>query len=579
LSGNVSHERENQEKEKGRTVDEKDDVEVETTISALEADEDLLEYALAAEVSEAEALEPRTLAEARTRSDWPLWEKAIQEELDTLRKAGTWSLEEAPPGANVVGSKWVFKAKKDAAGKVVRYKARLVAQGFSQVPGIDYFDTYAPVAKLPSIRAILAIANRQNMELHQVDIKGAYLNGDLTGEEVIFMRPPPGYAPMGLGHRVLRLKRTLYGLKQSGRRWYQKLTHIFVDSMGFLRCDVDQAVFFKKRGESLTVVAVHVDDCTIAASSMALIDQFKADLRKHVEVTDLGELHWLLGIEIRRDRTHRFTYLSQRSYIAAILRRYNLEDARQLSTPMEPNVHYMSAQSPATTEEIAQMRDVPYREAVGSLMYLALATRPDIAYAVGVVSRFCSNPGSAHWEAVKRVFKYLKGSSELWLTYGVFEGGERLLGYADADGSMAEDRHAVSGYAFLIDGGAVSWSSKKQDIVSLSTTESEYVAAAHSAKEALWLKSLISQIFGPLTYPIDILCDNQSAIALAQDHQYHARSKHIDVRFHFIRWVIERGAIRLTFCPTAEMVADVLTKALPSPKVKHFAAYLGLRTA
>jgi hypothetical protein len=246
---------------------------------------------------------------------------------------------------------------------------------------------------------------------------------------------------------------------------------------------------------------------------------------------------------------------------------------------MEPNVHHSSAQSPATTEDIAKMRNIPYREAVGSLMYLALATRPDIAYAVGVVSSFSNNPGIVHWEAVKRVFKYLKGTSELWLTYGVFDGGERLLGYADADGSMAEDRLAVSGYAFLIDGGAVSWNSKKQEIVSLSTTESEYVAAAHSTKEALWLKSLISQVFGPLTYPIDILCDNQSAIVLAQDHQYHARSKHIDVCFHFIRWVVERGAIRLTFCPTADIIADIFTKALPSPKVKHFATYLGIRMA
>jgi len=167
-------------------------------------------------------------------------------------------------------------------------------------------------------------------------------------------------------------------------------------------------------------------------------------------------------------------------------------------------------------------------------MYLALATRPDIAYAIAVLSCFGVNPGSAHWEAVKRVFKYLKGTKELWLTYGMFEGGERLLGYSDADGNMAEDHHAISGCVFLIDGGTITWSSKKQDIVSLSTTESKYVVAAHSVKEALWLKSLISQIFEPLTYPIEILCNNQSAIALTQDYQYHACSKHIDIHFHFI---------------------------------------------
>jgi len=196
----------------------------------------------------------------------------------------------------------------------------------SQVPGIDYFDTFAPVAKLPSIRIVLAIANRQNMELHQVDIKGAYLNGDLTGEEVIFMRPPPGYPPEDLGRRVLHLKCTLYGLKQSGCRWYQKLTQIFVDTMKFHHCNVNQAIFFKRDGKDLTIVAIHIDDCTIATSSIALIDEFKVKLKKSVEVTDLGELHWLLGIEIKRDRTYRVIHLSQRSYIKAILCRYSLED-------------------------------------------------------------------------------------------------------------------------------------------------------------------------------------------------------------------------------------------------------------
>jgi hypothetical protein len=178
---------------------------------------------------------------------------------------------------------------------------------------------------------------------------------------------------------------------------------------------------------------------------------------------------------------------------------------------------------------------------------------------------------------VRRIYRYLLGTTGLKLTYG--ESEKVLTGYADADGSMGEDRRAVSGYAFLIDGGAVSWSSKRQEIVSLSTTESEYVAATHATKEALWLRSFIGQIFEPLVEPITLFSDNQSAIALAKDHQYHARTKHIDIRFHFIRWIIEEGKLRLVYCPTADMVADTLTKALPSPKVKHFAAELGLRAA
>ena len=549
---------------------------VENGSPTLLEDFDGLEYALVAETADAEALEPRSLADAKRRPDWPLWEKAIEEELATLKAAGTWRLEEAPPGANIIGSKWVFKAKKDAAGNIARYKARLVAQGFSQIGGIDYDDTYAPVAKLASSRAIIAMANRLRLELHQIDIKGAYLNGVLNADEVLFMQHPPGYKAPEAGSRVLRLIKTLYGLKQSGRRWYQKLTSIFT-SLGFRQCAVDQAVFFKsdQKAAELTVVAVHVDDCTIAASSARLVDALKAGMRRHVEVTDLGELHWMLGIEIRRDKDAGTVHLSQRAYIDSILRRYNLNDLKPLSTPMDTQIRLTSEQAPQSATEFAAMRDVPYREAVGALNWAALATRPDIAFAVATVARFAAKPGLAHWEAVKRIYRYLAGTRDLWLSYG--ETKRTLEGYADADGSMAEDRRAISGYAFLIDGGAVSWSSKRQEIVSLSTTESEYVAATHGMKEALWLRSLLSEVFGGFKEATVLFGDNQAAIALARDHQYHARTKHIDVRYHWIRWVIEQGALRLVYCPTDDMVADVLTKSLPSVKVKHFAAGLGLR--
>jgi transposase InsO family protein len=274
----------------------------EDAFAALE-DSEWLEHVLVAEIAAAEALEPSTLAEAKRRPDWSLWEKAIEEELATLKAAGTWRLEEAPPGANVIGSKWVFKAKKDAAGNIARYKARLVAQGFSQIGGVDYDDTYAPVAKLASSRAIIAMANRLHLILHQVDIKGAYLNGILRDDEVLYLRHPPGYMAPDAGKRVLRLQKALYGLKQAGRRWYQTFTTILVE-LGFAQCSVDQAVYHKSdaTAHELVVIAVHVDDCTIAASEQRLVNDFKERLGKHVEVTDLGELHWMLGIEVKRDR-------------------------------------------------------------------------------------------------------------------------------------------------------------------------------------------------------------------------------------------------------------------------------------
>jgi hypothetical protein len=256
------------------------------------------EYCMVAEMSESEALEPRDLKEARSRPDWLLWEKAIHEELAVLKAAGTWELVDSPTGANIVGSKWVFRAKKDAAGNVVRYKARLVAQGFSQVPGVDYFDTFAPVARLASIRAVLAMAAVNDYEIHQIDIKGAYLNGKLTSEETIFMKQPPGYAAEGLETKVCHLLKTLYGLKQSGRRWYQCLVEI-MKLLGFLQCEVDQAVFYRRKGTALIIVLVHVDDCTIVATKMLLIENFKKAIAKHVKISELRELHWILGIEVR----------------------------------------------------------------------------------------------------------------------------------------------------------------------------------------------------------------------------------------------------------------------------------------
>jgi len=241
---------------------------------------------------------------------------------------------------------------------------------------------------------------------------------------------------------------------------------------------------------------------------------------------------------------------------------------------MGTNIKLSADQSPKTPKDVAAMRNIPYRQAIGSLMYASLGTRPDITFAVTRLSKFLQNPGPAHWEAVQNVFRYLKGTHAHWLVFGEREG--ILAGWVDADGSQEEDRHAITGYAFLIDGGAVSWNSKQQEIIVLSTTEGEYVATTQAAKEALWLRSFTGEVFGLELAPTTLFSDNKSAIALAKDHQYHARTKHIDICFHFIRWIIENGSIRLIFCPTEDMLADTLTKPLPSAKAKHFASKLGL---
>ena len=302
-----------------------------------------------------------------------------------------------------------------------------------------YNDTYAPVAKMASSRATIAMANKLGLVLHQLDIKGAYLNGILNDNKVLYMVHPPGYKPSDTANHVLRLLKVLYGLKQATHCWYQKLHEIFI-SLGYKQSAVDQAVFYKHlpQAKQLIVVTVHVDDCTIAASTARLVEELKAGLNRHVEVTDLSKLHWMLSIQVRRNREARTIHISQPSYIDSILHCFNFVDVKPLSMPMDTQVHLTSEQAPSTPSEFAMMRDVPYCEAVSALNWAALTTCPDIAFAVAMVVRFGANPGPAHWEAVKWIFHYSAGTRDLCLLYG--ETRCILKGYVDADGSMAEDR-------------------------------------------------------------------------------------------------------------------------------------------
>ena len=378
-------------------------------------DFDSLEYAFIVETSNMEVLKPRMLTEAKRRPEWPLWEKAISEELATLKTAGTWRLEEAPPGANIIGFKWVFKVKKDAAGNTIHYKARLVAQGFSQIGRVNYDNTYTPVAKLALSRVVITMANRLHLELHQVDIKGAYLNGVLNEDEVLYMQHPPGYKVADAGMRVLRLVKMLYGLKQSGCHWYQKLKFIF-NTLGLKQCQFDQAIFFKsdKKAGDITVIAMHVDNCTITANSACLIEALKMGMCLHVEVTDLGELHWMLSIKVQRDRKVGTVHLSQHTYIDSILWCYHLDDLKPLSTPMDTQVWLSSEQSPKSTAKFTAMHDVPYCKAVGALNWTVLSMSPDIAFAILTVAWFAAKPRPVHWEAIKHIFRYLAGMRNLW---------------------------------------------------------------------------------------------------------------------------------------------------------------------
>ena len=425
-----------------------------------------------------------------------------------------------PKGANIVGCRWVYTLKKDAMGNIVRYKARLVAQGFSQTPGVDFFDTYAPVAKMASVRTTLAKAAQCDDEIHQIDIKNAFLNAEFEEREVVYMHFLPKITVMDEKDKVLHLLRPIYGLHQSACNWYKMLNATLKKRLGMTVCEVDQAVFFFRKNKDLIVIVTHVDDLMIVTSTVDLMKKVKDEISKDFRITDLGEIHWILGFEVKRDREKCTISLSQALYIKVILQHYGFENIKPRATPMDPNTKLSKSDAPKTSKEFVEMKNRPYCESVGSLNFAANGTRVDIAYIVGILLKYLDNPGPMHWEAVKWVFAYLSRTIDWAMMFGGEEEG--LVGYADADGSMHEDRKAISGYAFILDSGLVSWSSKRQEIIALSTTEAEYVVVTHVAKEALWLRTFINQVFGDVNGPTTLHSDNQSAIALTKDHQDHA---------------------------------------------------------
>ena len=298
----------------------------------------------------------------------------------------------------------MLRIKKNAAGEIEKYKARLVARGFTQIHGIDYYETYAPVARLASFRLLIAMANRNNWPLESFDFDSAYLNSVLSDDEVIYLEQPKEYSRGDPKKYVFRLHKALYGLKQGARNWYETMRQA-LGELGFQRTKSDHAVFVKTWSDGKRVIlAIHVDDCMATGTNQALVNEAKRKVNEKYKMTDLGPCRWLLGIKIERDLENRTTSLSQHSYIDSILTRFNFDDVKPASTPMDPTTPLTKSQSPSTLGDIAKMKNVPYREAVGSLMYASMGTRPDITFAVSTVAQFLENPGATHWEAVKRIF-------------------------------------------------------------------------------------------------------------------------------------------------------------------------------
>ncbi|KAJ3531525.1 hypothetical protein NM688_g7562 [Phlebia brevispora] len=480
--------------------------------------------------------EPRTLQEVMNREDWPLWKEAMEKEMDQLKKTETYEETELPKGRKAIGCRWVFLIKRDAKGQILKYKARLVTQGFSQIPGQDFFQTYAPVMRLESFHTLLTLAAANDWPIHQMNVVGAYLNADL--EEEIYMKQVPGFE--NNTGRVLRLRKGLYGLKQSGRAWNKRVHKLLAEKLGFVCINADFCAYIRVTGDDqFQIILIHVDDMALIAAN--------------------DELMTFIGLQITRNRVKRLLTIHQERYIQTVLERFHMQDCTPVSTPLDPNVTL--SPSPDETEPL----DVPYVVAIGSLMYAAVATRPDIAFAVQSLSQFSSRPSQEHWTVVKHVLRYLKGHAALGITYGSTS-DLTLTGYSDADwGQSLVDRRSISGFAFMLAGGVITWNLKKQPTVAVSTMEAEYMALAHASREAIWLRALLGGLGFGASSATTIFTDNQAAIALAHDNQFHARSKHIDIRHHFVRECIESNDLAVTHCPSESNAADILTKALPCP--------------
>lgn len=517
------------------------------------------------------AREPDSTDDALHSPNNDTWIPAMADKIEQLRARGTFELVEPPPDCNIVGSRWTFKLKLDTNNVPIKAKARFIMQGFSQQPGVDFNETYAPTANFESIQLILAIANKQGWPIHQADYKNTHLNSTL--DETIYIKQPASFVEPGKEAHIWLLKKALYGLKQSGRLWYLTLKKMFVD-LGYSCSKVDPGVFFKISLELTKIVAVHVDDSTIVGDSETTVAEMKRELGSQYEIADLGEIHWLLGLKIKRDKEGQTLALSQTAYIETLLRRFNMQDASPISMPLEPRLVLSKDQCPRMDEEKDEMRRVPYREIISSLLYLTRMTHPDVSYTVTLLARFMSNPGRIHWEAAKRLLRYIKGTKELRLTYGVEKGA--LTGYTDADWGFQNDRHSISGYAFVIDGRAITWSSKKQPIVALSTTEAELIAATHAGRELKYIRNLWAEMSQPLESPTTLHCDNQSTIAFVNRGGYSTRNKHLDIRYTWVKEMVDMGDAILQYCRTDDMVADIFTKALARPKIERFAAMLGV---
>ena len=506
------------------------------------------------------------------------WAGAMDAEMNSMKVMKVWIVVNPPLGAKVVKSKWLYKKKTDMDGNVHTYKARLVAKGFTQTYGVDYEETFSPVADIRAIRILIAIAAYYDYEIWQMDVKTAFLNGRL--DEDIYMEQPEGYVDPEFPNGVCKLQRAIYGLKQASRQWNKRFDEE-VKRFGFVQNRDEPCVYRKASGDDVVFLVLYVDDILIMGNNIPKLQEVKDYLGSCFSVKDLGEAAYILGIKIYRDRSRRLIGLCQTAYIDKILKRYGMYDSKKGYLPMEVEHGLSLGVGASTDEEKAYMKTVPYASAVGSIMYAVRCTRPDVAFAQNLVSRYQQNPGKLHWTAVKRILKYLRNTKDLFLVYGGNpETKLCVTGFCDASWQCdKDDTKSQTGYVFIINGGAVDWKSQKQSTIAMQSAEAEYVAASEAAMEAVWISKFIEDlgVMPSINKPTKMYCDNTAAIAFAKEPGILRGARHFQRKHHYIREQVDAKVIEIIKVNTDDNLADIFTKALPKGKIDKFSEGIGLK--
>ena len=507
--------------------------------------------------------EPQSLEDALRDSNW---QQAMHDEYMALLRNKTWHLVPPSAGRNIIDCKWVYKIKRKSDGSIDRYKARLVAKGFKQRYGIDYEDTFSPVVKAATIRLVLSLAVSNNWSLRQLDIKNAFLHGLL--EEEVFMRQPPGYESKDKPDYICKLDKALYGLKQAPRAWYSRLS-AKLQQHGFKPSKADVSLFYLNKGGVTMFLLIYVDDIIVASSSSEATAALLTDLQGEFALTDLGNLHYFLGIEVKKLRDG--ILLTQEKYTKDLLHRVNMSNCKPMNTPM------------AVSEKLSIFEGDPlgpqdtsrYRSIVGALQYLTL-TRPDISFAVNKVCQFLHKPTTVHWSAVKRILRYLKFTSGIGLR--IHRSLSTLVSaFSDADwAGCSDDRRSTGGFGVFLGSNLISWSARKQATVSRSSTEAEYKSMANATAELMWVQTLLSELGVQAPKHARLWCDNIGATYLSVNPVFHARTKHIEVDFHFVRERVSQGLLQIRLVSTGDQIADGFTKPLSIRQLESFRRNLNL---